>query len=132
MLKIKRLAAAMPAQDVKRARQFYEQKLGLKPFQERPDGGALYVVGETGFLVFQSAGKASGNHTQMAVDVDDVVEAVGELKRAGVKLEEYDLPGFKTQDGMIDMPDGGKGAFFKDTEGNLIGLGTMVPAATRS
>ena len=92
----------------------------------------MYKVGETGFLVFQSSGKSSGTHTQMAVDVDDVVEAVGELKRAGVKLEEYDFPGFKTQDGVIDLPDGNKGAFFKDTEGNLIGLGTMVPAATRS
>jgi predicted enzyme related to lactoylglutathione lyase len=132
MLKMKRVAAAMPAQDVKRARQFYEQKLGLKPFQESPDGGAMYAVGDTGFLVFPSTGKSSGNHTQMAVDVDDVAEAVGELKRAGVKIEEYDLPGFKTQDGLIDLPDGSKGAFFKDTEGNLIGLGTMVPAATRS
>jgi predicted enzyme related to lactoylglutathione lyase len=132
MLKIRRVGTAIPAQDVKRARQFYEQKLGLKPSQEAPDGGAMYVVGETGFFVFPSTGKASGNHTQMAIDVDDVEEAARELKSRGVKLEEYDTPGFKTHDGLIDMPDGSKGAWFKDTEGNLIALGVMVPAGTRS
>jgi len=92
MLKIKRVGAAMPAQDVKRARQFYEQKLGLKPTNEQPDGSAMYMVGETGFLVFPSMGKASGDHTQMALDVDDVEDAVRELRKSGVRLEEYDFP----------------------------------------
>ena len=128
MLKIKRVGAAMPAQDVKRARQFYEQKLGLKPTNEQPDGSAMYMVGETGFLVFPSMGKASGDHTQMALDVDDVEETARELKSRGVKLEEYDMPDFKTRDGITDLPDGSKGAFFKDTEGNLIAVGSLVPA----
>jgi predicted enzyme related to lactoylglutathione lyase len=132
MLKIKRIGTAIPAQDVKRARQFYEQKLGLKPSQETPDGGAMYTVGETGFFVFPSAGKASGTHTQMALDVDDVEETARELKSKGVKLEEYDMPDFKSRDGLVDLPDGTKGAWFKDTEGNLIAIGSLVPASTRS
>jgi len=132
MLKIKNAAAALPAQDIKRARQFYEQKLGLKPAEEEPDGGAMYRTGETGFLVFPSSGKASGDHTQLAFQVDDVASAAGELKSMGVKLEEYDHPEFKTHDGLIDMPDGTKGAWFKDTEGNLIALTQRVPAVTRS
>ena len=125
MLKIKRVGAAMPAQDVKRARQFYEQKLGLKPTNEQPDGSAMYMVGETGFLVFPSTGKASGDHTQMALDVDDVEDAVRELRSSGVRLEEYDYPEFKTRDGLATLPDGSKGAWFKDTEGNLIAVGSM-------
>jgi predicted enzyme related to lactoylglutathione lyase len=128
MLKIKRVGTAIPAQDVKRARAFYEQKLGLNPSQETPDGGAMYMVGETGFFVFSSAGKSSGTHTQMALDVDDVEETAKELKSRGVKLEEYDMPDFKTRDGIADLPDGTKGAFFKDTEGNLIAVGSLVPA----
>ena len=131
MLKIKRVGAAIPAQDLNRARKFYEEKLGLKPTQEQADG-VLYMVGETGFLVFPSTGKASGNHTQLALDVEDLDEAVRELKRAGVKLEEYDLPNFKSRDGIVEMPDGTKGAWFKDTEGNLIGVGVMSPVGARS
>jgi predicted enzyme related to lactoylglutathione lyase len=131
MLKIKSVASAMPAQDVKRARQFYEQKLGLSPSEEQPDGGAIYRVGETGFAVFQSMGKASGEHTQMAFEVDDVPDAVRELKSKGVKMEEYDYPNFKSHDGIVDTPDGGKGAWFKDTEGNLIALTARVPSVPR-
>ena len=132
MLKIKNAAAAIPAQDIKRARQFYEQKLGLKPAEEEPDGSTMYRTGETGFLVFPSTGKASGDHTQMALEVEDVPSAASELKSKGVKLEEYDYPEFKTRDGLVDMPDGTKGAWFKDTEGNLITLTQRVPAITRS
>jgi predicted enzyme related to lactoylglutathione lyase len=132
MLKIKSSATAIPAQDVKRARQFYEEKLGIKPDEEQPDGGASYKTGESGFLVFVSTGKASGEHTQMALEVDDVPSAVRELKSKGVKLEEYDYPNFKSHDGVVDTPDGGKGAWFKDTEGNLIALTQRVPAQTRS
>jgi catechol 2,3-dioxygenase-like lactoylglutathione lyase family enzyme len=131
MLKIKNSGPAIPAQDIKRARQFYEEKLGLKPAEVQPDGGVMYTTGETSFLVFPSTGKASGDHTQMALEVEDVAVAVRELKGSGVKLEEYDYPNFKTNDGVVDMPDGEKGAWFKDTEGNLIALTSRVPAATR-
>lgn len=132
MLKIKGANAAIPAQDIKRARQFYEQTLGLKPVEEDADGGAMYAVGESRFLVFPSMGKASGDHTQMAFDVDDVPAAVKELRAAGVEPEEYNYPDFKSHDGLVDMPDGTKGAWFKDTEGNLIAVAQRVPARTMS
>jgi predicted enzyme related to lactoylglutathione lyase len=132
MLNIKSSAPAIPAQDIIRAREFYEQKLGLKPNEVQPDGGVMYRTGETGFLVFPSMGKPSGDHTQMALEVEDVPSAATELKSKGVKLEEYDYPNFKSKDGLVDMPDGTKGAWFKDTEGNLIALTSRVPAVTRS
>ncbi len=132
MLKIKSASPAIPAQDIKRARQFYEQKLGLKPSEVQPDGGVVYRTGETGFLVFPSMGKASGDHTQLALEVEDVTSAVSELKSAGVKPEEYDYPEFKTHDGVVELPDGEKGAWFKDSEGNLIALTSRVPSAVRS
>src|SRR6267378_2414592 len=103
MLKIKSSAPALPAQDIKRARQFYEQKLGLKPSEVQPDGGVDYRIGETSYLVFQSIGQASDDHTQMALEVDDVTSAVSELKSAGVKAEQYDYPVFKTRDGVVDL-----------------------------
>ena len=132
MLKIKSASTAIPAQDIKRARQFYEQKLGLTVAEEQPDGGVVYRTGETGFLVCPSMRKASGDHTQMAFEVDDVTTAVSELKSKGVKPEEYDYPEFKSHDGIVDMPDGEKGAWFKDSEGNLIALTSRVPSATRA
>jgi predicted enzyme related to lactoylglutathione lyase len=132
MLKIKEATATIPAQDIKRAREFYEQKLGLKPDEEESDGSVVYRTGNTGFLLFPSMGKASGDHTQLGLDVDDVISAVNELKSKGVKIEEYDYPDFKTKDGIADLMDGSKGAWFKDTEGNLIALAQRVPASTRA
>ncbi|HEX9362203.1 MAG TPA: VOC family protein [Candidatus Dormibacteraeota bacterium] len=132
MLKIKEATATIPAQDIKRAREFYEQKLGLKPDEEQSDGSVVYRTGNTGFLLFPSMGKASGDHTQLGLDVDDVISAVNELKSKGVKIEEYDYPDFKTKDGIADLMDGSKGAWFKDTEGNLIALAQRVPAETRA
>jgi predicted enzyme related to lactoylglutathione lyase len=130
MLKIVEAYAAIPAQDIKRARQFYDQKLGLKPTEEQSDGGAIYRIGQSGFLLFQSTGKASGDHTQLAIDVEDINSALDDLKSKGVKFEEYDFPNFKTVNGVFTMPDGSKGAWFKDSEGNLIAVNQFVRPAT--
>jgi len=121
MLKIKASAAALPAQDIARARKFYEQTLGLAPSEIGPDGGVWYKTGETTFFVFPSQGKASGDHTQIGLEVDDIAAAVNELKSKGVKLEEYDSPQVKTNNGIVDMGES-RGCWFKDSEGNLIGI----------
>jgi predicted enzyme related to lactoylglutathione lyase len=130
MLKIKRSAAAIPAQDVKRAREFYEQKVGLTPAEVLVDGGAVYRAGEGEFLVFPSMGRASGDHTQLSLVVEDVVEAAEELKGRGITFEDYEYPEFRTRDGVLELPDGSRTAWFKDTEGNLIALTQRVPART--
>src|SRR2546428_13399247 len=66
MLKIKSASTAIPAQDIKRARQFYEQTLALTVAEEQPDGGVVYRTGATAFLVVPRMATASGDHTQVA------------------------------------------------------------------
>jgi predicted enzyme related to lactoylglutathione lyase len=121
MLKIMEARACMPAQDMSRARKFYEERLGLKATEEAPDGGVTYQTGSSYLLVFPSQGKASGDHTQVGLEVSDVSAAVTELKGKGVVFEEYSFPTFKTVGGILDMGSG-KAAWFKDSEGNLVGL----------
>jgi len=122
MLKIIDSFATLPAQDLQRARKFYEQKLGLTPVMVTPDGSAIYKTGaDTAFSVFPSMGKASSDHTQITLRVADVTATVGELKKSGVKFEEYDFPAFKTEGGIAGTGDD-KAAWFKDTEGNLLVL----------
>lgn len=128
MLKIKESYATLPAQDIERARKFYEQKLGLRPDVVSPDGSLMFKTGNTGFSVFPSTGKASGDHTQIALEVVDVIASVSELKKNGVSFEDYDLPGFKTEGGVLDMG-GFKTAWFKDSEGNLLNLTHGAEAA---
>jgi hypothetical protein len=52
----------------------------------------------------------------------DIEADVADLKARGVVFEEYDLPGLKTIDGVATIGES-KGAWFKDSEGNLLALG---------
>jgi catechol 2,3-dioxygenase-like lactoylglutathione lyase family enzyme len=125
--------ARLPAQDLERARRFYADKLGLHPVEERP-GGLRYRCGSTLFALFASAGSPSGQHTQMGWKVDDIDEAVAELRARGVLFEDYDLPGMKVVDGIADIEgaypsEGGIGeraVWFHDSEGNLLGIGQAM------
>jgi len=131
MFKPLRAGAALPAQDLERAKAFYRDKLGLSPTLEAEFGLFYELAPGTGFGVFPSSGKPSGTHTQMAIDVEDVEGAVKDLQARGIQFEEYDTPSLKTVDGIADMG-GIKGAWFKDSEGNLIALGVPLPVAARS
>src|SRR5215208_7650789 len=134
MLRNASVAGRLPAQNLERARAFYSEKLGLEPAEER-EGGLRYVFSNGEFALFQSAGAASGDHTQMGWEVDDIESTVRELRARGVVFEEYDLPGFKTVDGIAEIegnyPSKGTGeraAWFRDSEGNMIGIGQPIRA----
>ncbi|WP_406729771.1 VOC family protein [Streptomyces sp. GD-15H] len=128
-----RVATRLPAQDLERARRFYSEKLGLEPVDERP-GGLLYRCGGTEFAVFRSAGTSPGTFTQMGWQVDDIEAVVSELRRRGVVFEAVDLPGFRTEDGIAEIEGnypskgarGERAAWFRDSEGNLLGIGEPV------
>jgi catechol 2,3-dioxygenase-like lactoylglutathione lyase family enzyme len=133
MLKAARIAARIPAQDLERARRFYAEKLGLEPVEERP-GGLLYRGAGGEFALFQSAGASPGTFTQLAFEVDDIEATVAELRERGVVFEEVDVPGLKTVDGIAEVagnyPSKGSGeraAWFRDSEGNMLGIGEEVP-----
>ena len=129
MLNESKVATRLPAQDLERARSFYE-KLGLKPVEERP-GGLKYRCKNGYFVLFESRGAASGEHTQMAWEIEDIETVVAELRKRGVVFEEYDLPGLKTVNGIADVsgnyPSSGgigeRGSWFRDSEGNLLAIG---------
>ncbi|MEU6008416.1 VOC family protein [Streptomyces sp. NPDC047453] len=121
-----RATTRLPARDLDRARCFYADKLGLRPVEER-----LYRCGEKYFVLFLSTGASPGTFTRMAWEVDNIEAAVSELRRRGVVFEEVDRPGFRTRDGIAEVEGnypskgarGDRGAWFRDSEGNLLGIG---------
>ena len=133
MLDTARVATRLPVQDLDRARRFYADKLGLQPTEERP-GGLRYQLASGEFALYASAGTAPGSFTQMAFEVDDHAAVVAELKRRGVVFEDVDLPGLRTTNGVAEVEGnypskGGKGeraAWFRDSEGNLLGVGQAL------
>jgi catechol 2,3-dioxygenase-like lactoylglutathione lyase family enzyme len=130
MLATSDVSTRIPAGDLERAKAWYADKLGLTPSEERP-GGLRYRCGNGWFALFESSGTASGDHTQMAWEVDDIEATVQELRGRGVVFEELDLPGLQTVNGIADVEGnypsrggvGERAAWFRDSEGNLLGLG---------
>jgi catechol 2,3-dioxygenase-like lactoylglutathione lyase family enzyme len=119
----------LPTQDLDRARQWYAEKLGLLPAEER-EGGLRYVCAGGAFCLFASTGSSDATFTQMAFTVDDIDAVVADLRARGVVFEEYGIPGLPMVDGIVDVPGnypskgrGERGAWFRDSEGNLLGLG---------
>ena len=136
MLRNGRVATRLPAQDLERARAFYAEKLGLEPEEER-DGGLRYLCAGGEFALFASRGSSSGDHTQMGWEVDDIEATVRELRARGVVFEEYDLPGLRTVDSIAEIEgnypskgNGERGAWFRDSEGNMLGIGQPVRQPT--
>lgn len=127
-----RIAGRLPVTDLGRARAWYAEKLGLEPAEERP-GGLRYELGGAEFALYESAGRADGSFTQLAFSVDNLAATVAELRGRGVVFEEYDIPGLETTGGIAEIdgnyPSKGTGeraAWFRDLDGNMIGLGQAV------
>jgi predicted enzyme related to lactoylglutathione lyase len=119
MLSDHQVYAAIPTADLDAARGFYEEVLGFVPREANPAGIYYDAGGGTYFVLTRSSGKASGSHTQMAFRVSDIESEVRDLQRRGVTFEEYETP--KTVDGIATIPIG-RTAWFRDPEGNLIGM----------
>ena len=132
MLKDGRVATRIPVRDLEKARVFYSEKLGLEPAEERP-GGLLYRCGETEFALFESAGAASGTHTQMGWSVDDIEATVADLRDRGLEFEEVEMPGLTVEDGIAVVPGnypskgtGERAVWFRDLDGNVMGIGESI------
>jgi extradiol dioxygenase family protein len=112
--------ATIPATDLARARNFYEEKLGLSP-ERVMQAGIIYRFGkETSFFLYPSATAGAG-HTLGGWIVEDLHAAVQELRDLGIEFEEYDFPGLKTIDGIADL--GSElAAWFRDSEGNILAV----------
>jgi hypothetical protein len=69
----------------------------------------------------------------MAVEVDDLDATVADLRARGLEFDQFDLPGLKTVDGIVEIPGnypskgtGERAIWFHDSEGNLLGIGQPV------
>lgn len=121
MLKSFPLSPTIPVQDVERAKQFYLEKLGLErgDMPAGPDG-VLVKSGGVHFVLYTTEAPRGG-HTLATWPVTDLVAEMADLRGRGIVFEDYDLPGLKTVDGVSDA-EGMRGAWFKDSEGNILAL----------
>jgi predicted enzyme related to lactoylglutathione lyase len=121
MLREHPIHAAIPAIDLERARAFYADKLGLTPTREEPAGLVYVTPGGAWFRLYQTPYAGTAQHTIAGWEVEDIEAEVADLKARGVVFEEYHSEQLQTVN-SIATTHGGRAAWFKDSEGNILGL----------
>src|SRR2546421_12389326 len=109
------------AMDLAAAKDFYAETLGLRVLSETPGGVTFQCGGDSHLVVTRSIVGTRDEQTQAAFRVADLRAEVSELRRRGVKIEDYDMPGLKTQDGIADIGFAWM-AWFIDPGQNCVGL----------
>jgi len=97
------ISPVLLATDLAAARHFYHDLLGLEILFEREEG-LVFRSGDTTLEVSESTVGTKDTQTQAFWRVPDIRAEVAEMRARGVKIEEYDQPGLKTdEDGVADV-----------------------------
>lgn len=120
MLTDAKLVAFVSTADARRARAFYEGVLGLRVVSE--EGFAIvFDVGGTTLRVTIAHEVVVGPYTVLGWQVADIAATVRSLRERGVAFERYE-PFTQDELGIWAAPGGGKVAWFKDPDGNILSL----------
>lgn len=103
--------------DLDRAKAFYGETLGLIVLEEAPF--AVRYGTTRGSQLSVRRGQPNVGQTVAHFEIDDIESAVKELSGRGVRFEEYESP--KTEN-FIATIGPARGAWFKDPDGNVLGL----------
>lgn len=91
------------AKDLPAAREFYHDRLGLEILREDEYAIVFGCGGGTHLDVTASTIGTADEQTQVSWEVDDLRVEVTDLRARGVRVEDYDMPGLKTEDGIADL-----------------------------
>jgi catechol 2,3-dioxygenase-like lactoylglutathione lyase family enzyme len=117
MLSNLRVVPTLAVSDMDRARRFYEEGLGLAVEADVVGTVRYSCGGDTALAIFERPMEAV-DRTVAAFEAEDIEGEVNELRGRGVEVED-----------IITLPNGVKRAFFKDPDGNVIGM-RQLPGAT--
>jgi catechol 2,3-dioxygenase-like lactoylglutathione lyase family enzyme len=103
--------------DLERAKGFFAEQLGLRVLDETPF--AIRFGAGNGSQLAVRRGQPNVGQTVAHFEVADIEAEIRELMSRGVVFEEYETP--KTEN-FIAQIGPARGAWFKDPDGNVLGL----------
>jgi len=128
MLKDSKAFSGFSAGDIAKAKEFYGETLGLD-VSESHGLLMLQLAGGNNVIIYPKPNHVPAAFTVLNFPVKDVDRAVNELKKRGVRFQQYDLPNLKTDEKGIMRGNGPTIAWFKDPAGNILSVidqaGTM-------
>ena len=102
MLRDSPLDVVLLATDLDPARDFYSNKLALPMIDESEQSLTFSCGAGSRVIISKSETGTADSQTQAQWRVQDLAAELADLRSRGVKIEEYDDPGFKTEDGIYD------------------------------
>jgi catechol 2,3-dioxygenase-like lactoylglutathione lyase family enzyme len=115
-----KLIAFVAVRDLRRAKEFYGDALGLHLVSE-DEFALVFDASGTMLRVTRVPELTAAQYTVLGWQVDDIISAVKELRNAGITLERY--PGMAQDElGIWNSPSGARVAWFKDPDGNTLSL----------
>ena len=108
--------------DVRKAKEFYGETLGVKTEWVSEEAGllALRLAGDRTTLIYQKPDFTPATYTILNFPVDDIDEAVDGLAARGVSFERYE--GFDQDEKGIARGMGPQIAWFTDPAGNILSV----------
>jgi catechol 2,3-dioxygenase-like lactoylglutathione lyase family enzyme len=91
------------ATDLESSKEFYAGKLGLEILTESEEEITYKCGGDSRLAVTKSTTGTADEQTQAGWRVPDLAAELAELRARGVEIQEYDMPGIKTVDGIADL-----------------------------
>ncbi len=124
MLKEAKTFQSFSVNDIEKAREFYGQVLGLT-LTDKMGGLELQLTESLPAFIYPKPDHTPATFTILNFLVDNIDEAVDNLKSKGVTFEHYDEEYIKTDNKGIARGDGVNGpniAWFKDPAGNILSI----------
>lgn len=125
MFKNSKVFSGFSVPDIDKAADFYGVTLGLN-VKKTEEGLQLNIAGGNPIFIYHSSTNKPADFTILNFPVADIDETVDELAEKGVYMEQYDMPGIKTDTKGIARGDGTMGpramAWFKDPAGNILAI----------
>ena len=109
------------ADDIPKAKVFYERTLGLE-VTESNGMLSLQLDPNTAVLVYPKPDHVPAAYTVLNFPVANIDEAVDALTGSGVRFEIYDEDDLKTDERGIARDQGPNIAWFKDPAGNILSV----------
>ena len=119
MLQTRNAFSSFSVNDLKEAKDFYAQTLGLKVNES--EMGLEIHPGDTDVFIYPKPNHTPASFTVLNFLVDDIDKAVDELQQKGVRFEQYDGE-IKTNEKGIHRNGGPTIAWFKDPAGNILSV----------
>jgi catechol 2,3-dioxygenase-like lactoylglutathione lyase family enzyme len=114
------VSVMLPIGDADRAQKFYTDQLGL-PYQgTNEEGSLMYALsGGTQLMLLPRPDEKALSSTAMSFEVSDLEKEIAALEARGVRFEDYDMPGMKTEGHIASMGED-RAAWFLDPDGNVL------------